>query len=208
MEESRYTKILHEYALTLICIKKNNNMKKTSRYHGKPSVIRIITLVCFLGLAISMNAKGGEKKKKADALLHIEAKIELDKDISDSNTKVELFCHAELIDSKVPAKDGSFEFDLKKDQYYSIRITKSGYVPKIIGIDTEVPVDLKDQKEFVFSTGLLSENEAAKLDKNVLEFPAALIMYYDKTASFEFCLEYATVRKAMLSTSSENTAGK
>lgn len=182
---------------------KNIDMKKVNYSKGKVNMKICIIIMCLFGLILNLSAKGGDKKRKDKAFLHIEANLEINQSKTVSDTKVELFCHSELIDSVIVGKSGSFEFDLKKDLYYTIKISKNGYIPKIIGIDTEAPADINEKKEFVFTTSLLSENEAFNLDRSVLEFPAALVMYYNKSSSFEFCLEYATVRKQMLVPNSE-----
>lgn len=86
-----------------------------------------------------------------------------------------------------------FVFQLQVNSYYTIEVSKDGYVKRVIGISTILPGNgsLNGKKyDFDFEVLMFKEKEAAK---NInLDFPVTLIAFDDTTMKFE---ENATYMK-------------
>jgi len=105
--------------------------------------------------------------------------------------KVELLNADGVVDSMFLNKTNKFfKFKLTRDTYYAIRVTKKGYVTKLISINTSFPADVVDICEFAFNTELISEKESENLNKDALDFPIAIIHFDDKTEQFTYNKEY------------------
>ncbi len=72
-----------------------------------------------------------------------------------------------------------FRCQLRKNEYYTVRISKKGYVPKLICINTEMLNDPGRLGWFEFETSLFKKETAEKLNKDALDFPVAII-YFDR----------------------------
>lgn len=94
-----------------------------------------------------------------------------------------------------------FVFQLQVNSYYTIEVSKDGYVKRLIGISTIFPGNgsLNGKKyDFDFEVLMFKEKEAAK---NInLDFPVTLIAFDDTTMKFE---ENATYTKHIKSKSNE-----
>ena len=124
---------------------------------------------------------------KYDSLscLEIEGKI-TNLDAGANDCFVELISKDGILDSIV-LKEGKrrFKFVLKRDTYYAIRITKKGFVTKLISINTEVPTDSDVLYRFQFDTELMNKSFSKRLNKDALDFPVAIICFdYEKKFFF------------------------
>ncbi len=84
-----------------------------------------------------------------------------------------------------------FSFDLNANSYYTIDVSKPGYVSRSIVVLTALPDEnLKDDEkyDFKFVVELFKENKG--VDDFYLDFPVALIKYNKKTDQFEMNLKY------------------
>ncbi len=100
-----------------------------------------------------------------------------------------------------PKHDHHFNINLLGNNYYTIQVSKPGYVTRSIGINTKVPDDLvisydnpKTKMQFeveVFKTKKTN-------DDDLLDYPIALIKYNNEKRKFEFDTEYTRKIKAKL----------
>jgi len=103
------------------------------------------------------------------------SKIKLKKD---KGYKVELICFNKLIETETKKSSKGFRFVLKKNAIYTIKISKEGFITKIVSINTTI-----DKNEgapltrLYFETELIKESMKTQLDEEGLEFPIALISY-------------------------------
>ena len=135
--------------------------------------------------------------------LEIDGKILFDNTEPENKCKIALICNDIIIDSLV-LNEGKrkFKFTLKKNLFYSLRICKSGYITKVICIDTKVPYfenDGEDLYKFKFSTKLLKTELSSKLNKDLLDLPIAIISYNYKLEKFIYDKKYtSSIKKQML----------
>lgn len=97
------------------------------------------------------------------------------------------------LDSVALKSGGSFEFVLKENTWYTVRITHPGSVPKLISICTAVPKNDRHFYELNFDIDeLISDKEAEFLDQETLDFPIAIFIYDYKVKRFNFVSEYTS----------------
>jgi len=91
-----------------------------------------------------------------------------------------------------------FEFILKKNCDYLIRISKKGYLHKTVAVSTEILTLESEIHYFEFELSLIKETEITKLNKNIVNNPVALVHYNYQSESFEPNVEYSSLmRKEM-----------
>lgn len=79
----------------------------------------------------------------------------------------------------------SFLFKLEANQYYTIEVSKQGFVTRTVGISTNIPsnVSLKQLFRYEFEVSLFKEKKG--MDDFYMDFPVALISYDTKNDVFE-----------------------
>ncbi|MGZ4035405.1 MAG: hypothetical protein ACXVPU_03780 [Bacteroidia bacterium] len=87
--------------------------------------------------------------------------------------------------TNVTYHDHNFSFRLEPNQYYTVEISKKGFISRSVAISTAIPknIDLSIMFQFEFEVTLDKEN--LQMDDYYLDFPVALISYNSKTGVFE-----------------------
>jgi|GEM_PF-1261314 hypothetical protein len=86
----------------------------------------------------------------------------------------------------------SFVFVLNKNNLYTVKVEKEGFIPKMISISTKVDGKLDDKNSYVFKfeTNLLSKDLQGNFDDDDIDFPVALVSYNKTCDCFEYNAEY------------------
>jgi hypothetical protein len=166
----------------------------------KNSVITTLTLICSLLFTSSIKSTGGHKVKY-DSLscLLIEGKILNSEEGMDGECKIELIRYNEVTDSII-LKEGKskFKFVLEKNAYYAIRISKKGYISKLVSINTEIVTESQDIHRFLFETNLIEEAALKILNRDVIDFPVAIIHFDYENDCFAYNKQYtASIKKEL-----------
>lgn len=179
-------------------------MKTSENLHSKKNSLIVnsasITLLFFLFLLLLFNlpASAQFNRKSTDTLacLEITGKVLNAFEGEDASCRVELINKGDVIDSVI-LKEGKdhFHLILSKDQYYAIRISKKGYVPRILEINTTMFVELDGLYTFHFNTELISDKLAKKLNQDALDFPIAIIYFNHDEDCFDYSREYTETLK-------------
>jgi hypothetical protein len=90
--------------------------------------------------------------------------------------KVELLKDNIVIDSTKVSVNKEFEFALSKNAWYTIRVTKDGYVPLLLSIDTKLEAENALIYEFKFETELL-DAKAVNANNEIMELPIGLVQF-------------------------------
>ncbi|HEY0031045.1 MAG TPA: hypothetical protein VGC65_09825 [Bacteroidia bacterium] len=87
--------------------------------------------------------------------------------------------------TNVAYHDHNFTFVLDVNEYYTIEISKPGYIKRSVAISTKLPanVNIKTLFKYGFEVVLLKDKE--ENDNYYLDFPVALISYNERTEVFE-----------------------
>lgn len=149
-------------------------------------------LIIFIAAANILSATGGHKLKY-DSLscLQIEGRV-LNADDGEGVCIIELIDETNTVTDSLILKEGKskFAFVLQKDSYYSIRISKNGFISKLVAINTEVLIAQEGVHRFNFETRLLSNVVAKRLNEDVLDFPVAIIHFDYENNCFDYNKEY------------------
>lgn len=105
---------------------------------------------------------------------------------ADAKCKLELFNENTIIETSEIKMNKPFERKLKKNAWYTLRITKEGYKPLLISFNTALENgDEVLDNLFEFET-ILIDNETAKfMDQDHIEFPVGIVAYNKKNQKFE-----------------------
>lgn len=103
----------------------------------------------------------------------------------DSKCKVELFYENQLIEETIIKMDKPFEYKLKKDVWYTIRVTKEGFLPLLISFNTAAGNEQILDNTFHFETELIEMAEAKFLNPDLIDFPVGIVALNKETKKFE-----------------------
>ncbi len=103
----------------------------------------------------------------------------------DSKCKIELFNENQLVDSSIIKMNKPFELKLKKDVWYTLRVTKEGFLPLMISFNTETYNEEVLNNEFHFETELIELAEAKFLNPDLIDFPVGIVALNKDTKKFE-----------------------
>jgi hypothetical protein len=162
-----------------------------------------LLIISAMLLAFLTNAKTLVSKSKVDSssCLKIEGIVTNAEEGTDGECLVELICANETVEA-VTLKEGKrkFRFILNKNQRYGIRISKKGYLSKLISVDTELTesTEMFGLYKFEFETKLLTEDASKLMNADALDFPIAIVQYDYEQESFSYNKEYTAYIKSEL----------
>ena len=81
--------------------------------------------------------------------------------------------------------DHNFKFVLDANEYYTIEISKPGYVKRLVSISTKLPSNVSIRPLFKYEFDIVLFKDREGVDDYYLDFPVALISYHAKTAIFD-----------------------
>lgn len=124
-----------------------------------------------------------------DSLICLEVNgIALSNKIPLDGVNVRLFMEneeMELIEvTSVEHHDHSFTLKLQKNSYYTIEISKPGYLTRLVSISTNLPKEVKIKPIFTFEFEVDMPKEQTVADDYYLDFPIALIDFDSKKGVF------------------------
>jgi hypothetical protein len=120
-----------------------------------------------------------------------------------NNYKVELIYNGVVIDSILMNTKRDFKFSLSKNTIYGIRISKEGYLPRIISVDTSLPQYANGYFRFQFDVELIKNEEVKKMNVDALDFPIAIVAFNQNINNFYYNEEYTTYIKRRIYLSTE-----
>jgi hypothetical protein len=92
----------------------------------------------------------------------------------------------------------SFSFKLSANEYYTIEISKPGYVTRSVGISTKIPAGLSLETIFQYEFEVELFTKKKNIDDYYLDFPVALISYDSKHDVFDHNYSYTSHIKSMI----------
>ena len=87
--------------------------------------------------------------------------------------------------TNVAYHDHNFQFILDANQYYTIEVSKPGYLKRFVAISTVLPNNIEITPIFTFEFDVVLLKEKKIVDDYYLDFPVALISYNKKSEVFE-----------------------
>ncbi len=157
----------------------------------KQTVTFFITLLFSL-LFLAIKSHGQTNIHDSLICLEIKGKITNLGSKSDDTYIVELIYYNTVAIAEKLNVNKSFKYELKKDAIYTVRISKPGYITKLISIYTKLAEKHDELYRLDFETELIEEHKAKKLNADALDFPITIIYYDDKANWFYFNEEYTS----------------
>jgi hypothetical protein len=96
---------------------------------------------------------------------------------------VKLYLDNQLV-SEVTAKKGKFHLELDLNNAYTLILSKEGYEPKVIQVDTHVPDQLVKYPGYNCFVDLEPSDKFAHSDPFYLDFPGALVSWHPEQKGF------------------------
>ena len=122
--------------------------------------------------------------------------------------KIELLSNNRIIDSSMVPVNKPFEFFLSKNTWYTVRVTKEGFVPLLISVDTKLNSQNANIYEFQFETELLDAKNINTSNKHVMDFPIGVVRFDSANNRFYPIEEYTADIKKQLFEQSNNLNGQ
>ncbi|MGZ3900651.1 MAG: hypothetical protein ACXVC7_03730 [Bacteroidia bacterium] len=158
------------------------------------TTIKFLVAACIIMLG--SQAKAGSKNISDSTIcLELSGRISKLKPIENNYYHVELIYNGIIVDSMKVKDNKDFKFALKKNTIYGIRISKPGYYSRIISINTSTPGYANAFFRFEFDTDMIRIDDAAKINKDALDFPIAVISFNEDLRAFYYNEEYTTYIK-------------
>ncbi len=116
-----------------------------------------------------------------------------EKNFAIDGVEVRLFKQNDIMEqieiTSVEHHDHNFSFTLEANEYYTVKVSKPGFVERWVVFYTELPAQKTVESLFHYEFELILFKEK-KMDDYYLDFPIALIHYNEKNNAFESNAEY------------------
>jgi len=89
-------------------------------------------------------------------------------------------------------KKGSFRLELDLNKYYTIEVSKDGYVTKRIAVNTMISDDIVNYPAYDCFVNLKADSELKGADMDYFDFPAAIVRYDSEMGGFYHNDHYLT----------------
>jgi len=169
------------------------------------------TLIVFIVIAANAAAGATEKKDSTSS----KTCLEVTGVAVDGNSKpidgatITLFKENDEMEwiqvTSVVYHEHSFSFKLDVNEYYTIEISKPGFVTRSVGISTTMPSNVSLEELFRYEFEVEMFKERKNVDDYYLDFPVALISYSAKHDVFDNNYAYTKHIKSKIS-EAENVA--
>lgn len=159
----------------------------------------IITILILINNMFSSSKSFAQTIKQDTTIcLEIKGKVTNIKNKSDDSYKIELIYYNTVVKNDTISASKAFMYNLKKNSIYSLRISKKGYITKLISIYTKIPNDNQELYHLDFDTELIEEHKSKKLNSDVIDFPITIIYFDEESNWFYFNEEYTNNIKRCL----------
>lgn len=162
----------------------------------------IIILVFIFQTTFLFSQHGSKKANDSTVCLQVIG-LAIEKNVPINGVIVKLYKENEELQweeiTSVVYHEHSFSFDLNRNCYYTVEVSKAGYVTRSIGISTELPDNvIIAGVKFTFEFDLELFKEKNNVDKYYLDFPVALIKFNESNQVFEYDSNYTKHIKAKI----------
>jgi len=148
-------------------------------------------LFAFTGLFAQEDKKPQATVDTSDCLVFT-GKLDASMKNAEGEYTVKLIRDNKVIETQIIKVKKSFKFILKKNMFYTIRVEKEGFIPRLFSVSTDIPytVEVGDLFKFNFETNLISAELYHQFDDDDMDFPLALISYSKSCDCFEYDKKY------------------
>src|ERR1700751_5269972 len=161
-----------------------------------PLMFKTIFLFALLFSSYSFFAQSDVKPKRAldtSDCLSFTGKLDASMKNAEGEYTVKLIRDNHVIQTEVLGVKKSFKFILKRSMFYTIKVEKAGFIPRLFSISTTLPYTVEsvgDLYKFNFETNLISAELYHQFDDDDMDFPLALISYDKGNDKFDYDKKY------------------
>lgn len=123
--------------------------------------------------------------------------------LSDKNGntyKTELVCNNVVLNSTIVQNHKVFTFSVPKNSFYSVRISKKGYITRVVRVYTGIPNDYDGLYSFEFNTELVEEKHTDELTTEAMDVPKTIVSYNWEMRNFYYNEKHtATIKENLFS---------
>lgn len=152
--------------------------------------INQLLVICLL--SILCNPITGQPRKNDSICMEITGRVLHLNTQYGNSYKAELLFNNIVLDSAIVQNHKMFKFSIPKNSCCAIRISKAGYVTRLISIYSQLNQSNSGFYRFDFDTELIEEKRAEKLNPEVLDFPIAIISYDTEMNCFYYNEDYTS----------------
>ena len=98
-----------------------------------------------------------------------------------------------VVETKVIKCGSSFQFKIRKGNWWTIKIMGEGCIPKLYSINTNLPKEADADMIYLLNFSAsepISEFESSLMDNEILDFPVAIFQFDEKLDAFSYNEEY------------------
>lgn len=145
---------------------------------------------------VSLDGSIQGRNPDSTVCLELEGKILNSGEGTDPESRIELICNNTVVE-EIVLKKGSRKFSLllKKNKHYVVRLSKTGYLSKLICIDTRLSEELNGVYEFAFETTMVKQTETVGTETS--ETPIAIVYFDGKRRCFNYSKDTSNMRKEL-----------
>jgi len=136
--------------------------------------------------------KVSKLKKDSSSDLYLQGHIVVKNKEVKGIYKVEVLYYNAVASSFTVKNNESIKLLLKRDAPYVLKISKKGFRPQYICVNTNMHGSRNLIHSFYFETNLISPAQAMLLDDEALELPIAMISFNKSTGSFANNKDYTS----------------
>jgi hypothetical protein len=156
----------------------------------------MIALMVIISFMNKLHASG--KKDTTVLIINGRILVNSDKIKQISKCKVELYNENNLVNSMSIRWQKPFEFKLKENVWYTIRITGDDLIPVMVSFNTATG-DKSDVKDlFCFDVEMLTMDQLPFINKDIMEFPVGHVEFNKEKGIFEAREAYTAFYKSNL----------
>jgi hypothetical protein len=144
----------------------------------------------------STNAAGGGEENEKRAVICLEV-LGVAVDVNNKpidGVQVKLYQQNEELEwtevTSISYHEHSFLFKLSSNEFYTIEVSKPGYVSRLISVSTNLPDKVKLQRRFKYEFEVQMFPEKKGVDDYYLDFPVAMISYNERDEVFDYNTNY------------------
>ncbi|MGZ3866330.1 MAG: hypothetical protein ACXVC6_13920 [Bacteroidia bacterium] len=149
-------------------------------------------LLFFLGLSFTSIAQKKSQDSDTSECLTFTGKLDNTMKNAEGTYTIKIILDNKVVEQQTLGIKKAFKVVMKKNMFYTLKIEKDGFVPRLFSISTDLPKSIPDGEmfEFNFETNLISQELYYHFDDDDMDFPLALISYGSKCDCFEYNVKY------------------
>lgn len=158
---------------------------------ARKTILFLLLLVSSAGMFAQSNAKPKRTLDTSDCL-SFTGKLDASMKSAEGEYTVKLIRDNKVIESQTIGVKRSFKFILKKNMFYTIKVEKDGFIPRLFSVNTNIDysIDVGNLFKFNFETNMISAELYHQFDDDDMDFPLALISYDKSCDCFQYDKKY------------------